>query len=84
MMELDSHSTDTVERVVEVIFGNGREGIIERMVRLEEQIRQLTDNIRQLREEDLRAQEIRLRWAIAIASMIISGITLIVSRLVWG
>lgn len=70
-------------RASTMIFGNGDDGIAARLARVEERVVQLQEDIRSLKDNDMRHMEVRLRWTIAIFMVLASLIGNILIKYIW-
>ena len=57
---------EMVKRLQAVLYGNGSEGLMMRLVRIEERLDSIGRELERSHEETLRRMETRLRWAIAL------------------
>jgi len=60
-----------VKRLQTVLYGNGSEGLMIRLVRIEERLESIGRELERSHEETLRRMESRLRWAIALIPSLI-------------
>lgn len=62
---------EMVKRLQAVLYGNGSEGVMMRLVRIEERLDSIGRELERSHEETLRRMEARLRWAIALIPSLI-------------
>jgi len=62
---------EMVKRLQAVLYGNGSEGVMMRLVRIEERLDSIGRELERSHEETLRRMESRLRWAIALIPSLI-------------
>ena len=65
-MSSEDRSNEMLNRLHSVVYGNGAEGILTRLARIEERIENIGKELERSQEETLRRMETRLRWAIAL------------------
>ena len=73
----DHHTQDhyypceMVTRLHSMVYGNGNEGLLVRLARIEERIDSLKRDLEDFNADTMRRMEARLRWAIALIPSLI-------------
>lgn len=62
--------SDEIDRIRDLLYGNGDEGIRTKLARMEERMERLSDDIKEIHEQWMYRMEVRLRWMVAIATLI--------------
>lgn len=69
-----------IDNIRKILYGNGDEGLPARLVRMEERISQIREDLLELKEKEFRQMETKLRWSIAVYASIASIVGSIMVR----